>query len=423
MLVSYQAVKSKVEQVEGVVNNTVDIEPAGYDPSSSSNNILKTDQLSKVRSLPHITKVVKTSTDRLKTIGSSITGPAADNATTSLTSPIKLAEKDNGDSKSYSGNGAMIVRPKNDPLPANYSQPIPIVGSSETTNPTQVSATTQKMISGSYIDGAKDTDKAMVGKDLAEKNNLHVGSTFTAYGTTLTVAGIFDADTQSANGFIVISLPTQQRLSGHPDEVLSAFATVDSLENLDSATTAIKKVLGSSADVTSLAGQANQALVPLNGVKNISLYSLLGAVVAGATIILLAMIMIVRERKREIGVIKAIGFSNVRIMAQFMAESVTFTLLGTIVGLIIGVFGASPVTSALLNNSNGSGNDPSSSGFGSGSFVPHGITQSVQNTQAHIDISILLYGLGAALIIALVGSALASFFIARIRPAEVLRSE
>ncbi len=39
MLVSYQAVKSKVDQVEGVVNNTIDIEPAGYDPTSSASRL------------------------------------------------------------------------------------------------------------------------------------------------------------------------------------------------------------------------------------------------------------------------------------------------------------------------------------------------------------------------------------------------
>ncbi len=423
MLISYQAVKSKVNQVESVVNNTIDIEPAGFDPTSSANNMLKASQLDAVKHLAHITKLTETFTARLKTIGSSITGPVEDNAQTSLKSPITLTEKDNGGAKSYSGNGTLIVRPNNDPLPADYSQPVPIVGTTDASNPTSVSATSLKITAGKAIDGTKGSNQAMVGSGLATKNNLKVGSTFTAYGQTFTVAGIFDAGTESANSFIVVPLSTIQRLSGHSGQVLSAFAVTDSLKNLTSATAAIKKVLGSSADVSSFADKANLALEPLASVERISLYGFMGAVAAGAVIILLTMIMIVRERKREIGVIKAIGFSNLRIMAQFMAEAMTFTLLGAIVGLAIGILGGSPITAALITNSGGSGNTPSLAGFGGGNFVPHGITQSVQNTQADIGIGIVVFGLAAALLIAMIGSALASFFIARIRPAEVLRSE
>ena len=89
----------------------------------------------------------------------------------------------------------------------------------------------------------------------------------------------------------------------------------------------------------------------MNSVKSISIYSLIGAVIAGAVIIFLVMVMIVRERRREIGVVKAIGGSNLGIMFQFMVEAVTLTLLGAVIGLIIGVVGGSPVTKLLVNNS------------------------------------------------------------------------
>lgn len=422
MLISYQAVKSKVSQVEGVVNNTIDIEPAGYSPQNDANNLLKADQIDKIKKITHVTKVTETFTSRLKTIGSSIVGPIDDNSTTSLTSPSKLVEKKNDGVKSYSNNGTMIVRPDNDPLPANYSQPVPIVGTSDASNPTSVSATSLKVTDGVVIDGKKDSNEAMVGASLAAENKLTVGSTFTIYESTFKVAGIFDGGTESANSFIVIPLPTQQRLSGHEGEVMSVFVTVDSLKNLSSTTAAIKSTLGSSADVSSLADKANEALEPLNSVERISLYGLIGAVMAGAIIILLTMVMIVRERKREIGVMKAIGFSNMRIMAQFMAEAVTFTMLGAAAGLALGILGGKPITAALLNGSNSPNGAPTMGGFG-GDFVPHGISQSIQQTQAQIGFDVIFYGLGAALLIAIIGSALASFFIARIQPSEVLRSE
>jgi putative ABC transport system permease protein len=206
--------------------------------------------------------------------------------------------------------------------------------------------------------------------------------------------------------------------------------------------------LGSAADVTNSAEQAATALQPLENIKTISLYSFIGALVAGAAIILMTMIMIVRERRREIGVIKAIGASNVKVMFQFMTEAVTLTVLAAVIGIVLGVAAGNPITKMLVNNSTSStqtvgsfarqdGRPSFSAGGGNStptttSFRPAGFAQrgalrgignSIANVHAVISWSILVYGLLAAIAIALVGSAMAAGFIAKIRPAEVMRVE
>ena len=45
----------------------------------------------------------------------------------------------------------------------------------------------------------------------------------------------------------------------------------------------------------------------------------------------MTMLMIVRERKKEIGVVKAIGQSNFKVILQFAFESLTLTILGSII--------------------------------------------------------------------------------------------
>jgi putative ABC transport system permease protein len=163
----------------------------------------------------------------------------------------------------------------------------------------------------------------------------------------------------------------------------------------------------------------------LQNIQTISTYSLIGAVVAGAVIILLTMVMIVRERRREIGVIKAIGASNANVMFQFMAEAITLTALGAIIGIGLGVIAGNPITKLLVNNStNTDGPGPMIVRGGPalhGAFS--GLHNSVANIHAVIGWDIILYGFGAAIIIAVAGSAMASFFIAKIRPAEVMRTE
>ncbi|HKR81481.1 MAG TPA: FtsX-like permease family protein [Candidatus Saccharimonadales bacterium] len=426
MLVANQAVENKIQTTLKAIGNTVTIAPIGFVTGSSANNALSNDQLKKVRRLQHVTDVTATLSDHLQTEGTT-SQPQADgdgsvhtegqsgSAATNLKSPIKINSA-NGTTQTggfvISGSGKL---PK---LPDNFSLPVAIVGSSNPSKAQSVGATSLKILEGTALDGDKDEDTAMVSKSMADKNNLKLGSTFTAYGKPLKVAAVFESNTESGNSYIVVSLPTLQRLTNQKGVITNAVATADSLTNLSSVTTAIKQALGSAADITSNIDEANKALEPLSAVKSISLYGLVGAVAAGAAIILLTMIMIVRERRREIGVLKAVGLSNVRIMGQFISEAMTFTSLATIVGLGIGVVGAGPITATLVSNSGHSG----AAGGGPQPFLNPNLAH-VKDVQAAIDWTIIVYGFGAAVLIALVGSALASYFISKIRPAEVLRSE
>ena len=140
--------------------------------------------------------------------------------------------------------------------------------------------------------------------------------------------------------------------------------------------------------------------------------------------------MIVRERRREIGVLKAIGASNVKVMFQFMSEAITFTALGALIGTVVGIIGGSPITKVLVNNSTssasgGAGGGPVMMSRGAGEALRSvGLNgQGLRDVHAVVGWDTLAYGLGAALFIAIVGSAVAALLIAKVRPAEVMRAE
>ena len=434
MLIAHQAVTNKINTVKGSIGDTITIAPAGYSNFSSVNNSLTSAELVKVQSLPNITSVTETLTDRLTKIGSSTpsssthskkttkTTKTTPTGTTSLTSPITLSFT----SKGGSGGGAHFIQGGGS-LPTNFSTPVTVLG---TNNPTSVNGSAITITSGKAFNGTSNTNDALVSGKMATKNTLKVGSTFTAYSKTITVAGIFSSSDESTQNTIIFSLPTEQRLSGQSGDVTSAAATVNSLDNLSAATTAIKNTLGSVADVTSTEAQADAVVAPLNSVKQVSLYSLIGAVIAGSMIILLTMVMIVRERRREIGVIKAIGASNLKVILQFTAEAITFTVLASVIGIALGIVAGNPVTKMLVNNSSSTTTNTTSTVTGTGGrfggSTGRAITSvhvGISNISATIGWSIILYGLGAALVIAIIGSAIASFFIAKVRPAEVLRAE
>ncbi|MCA9324940.1 FtsX-like permease family protein [Candidatus Saccharibacteria bacterium] len=439
MLIANQAVKQKIESVKSSVGNTVTVSPAGIRGFEGGGSALTQTQMDKISALAHVTAINETLSDRLSS------------SDTDLESAIELgnfggrfAENSSNSSSSSSSNSSSSAQTP--PDFADRGSQITVVG---TTNPTDLSSTmgggTFTLSSGRVFASNSSASVAVLGKAIASKNDLKVGSTFKAYGKTITVVGIFDGGNTFANNQVLMPLKTVQTLSDQVGQVNSAVVTIDSVTNVTGVSKTISSTLGSdSVDVTSSVETTEAAISSLKNIQTISLYSLIGAVVAGAVIILLTMIMIVRERRREIGVFKAIGASNVKVMWQFMSEAITLTLAGALVGIALGVVAAKPITNMLVTNntatststSQGPGGGPPSStgsggatqsqsrpGFGFGGRAANFVGGSISDINANVGWSIIADGLIVALIIAVAGSGVATLFIAKVRPAEVMRSE
>jgi putative ABC transport system permease protein len=415
MLIANKAVGTKIQSVQSSIGNTITLAPAGTQGFEGGGNPLTTDQVNKLSGITHVTGVDESIIDRLTTDNSNLS-PAIDAGS--------LGKRFGGggaSSGSSTGPGGQT---------RTFTIPVEATG---TTDPSKINGSAINITSGSNIDGSKDANVALVSTSLATKNNLSVGSTFTAYNTTITVQGIFDTGNTFQNNQVLFSLAALQRLSSQTGSVTSAVVTVDSITNMDGVVSAVRSQLGSAADVTSSKDSAASAIAPLESIKNVSMFSLIGAVVAGSVIILLTMVMIVRERKREIGVIKAIGGSNIRIMFQFMTEAITLTMIAAIVGLGIGVVGGNPITKALVSSSSSDTSTTASTGTqpGGGRGAGRGMARltgsapatNIKNINATVGWSIIFYGVGAAIGIALIGSALAAGMISKVRPSEVMRTE
>jgi putative ABC transport system permease protein len=422
MLTAHRSVSDKIAATLGSVGNTVTIGPPGYSTGELLGKNLTAAELAHIAHLRGVTGIDESLNGAANTIGAP-QNPCPKGASchgagghrtiklgsTNLKSPMSLAARRVG----------LECEPKPCTPPVSGSQQLYFTGSTEPTNPVNIGASTLRIVSGQAISGTTPADVAMVSTAMARKNGLKVGSTFTAYGKTFTVAAIFESDNQSADNTVVTSLPVLQRLTGDTGQVQTAVVTVASLTDLAATTSAIERTLGPKASVVSYTADAEKAADALDGVTSIAVYSLSGAIVAALVILFLVMVMIVRERKREIGILKAIGASNGRIMAQFTTEAVTFTLLGLAVGAVVGIIAASPVTSALVSNSGASSDTGARGVFGAASpYLSH-----LTNIDAQVGWGVILYGLAAAVVVAILASAAAAWMIGRIRPAQVLRSE
>ena len=74
-------------------------------------------------------------------------------------------------------------------------------------------------------------------------------------------------------------------------------------------------------------------------------------IIAVALIVLFLMMYTVKERTKEIGLMKAIGFTGKSVMSQFILEGTAIGIIGGIIGIILGYLAGPAISSILLPNS------------------------------------------------------------------------
>lgn len=409
MLVARGSVLAKINEVKATAGTAITIRPAGVMGDMGGGDPLTAAEITTVKNTANITDVTSTLSDQLGT------------SDTNLTSSLQL--------------GSFGTRQQRFETTGRTRTPrISVTG---TTDPSSISTdgSTLKLTSGATIDGTGSESVALIGSTLATKNSLKVGDTFTAYGQTIAVKGIYSTGNAFQDSGIIMPLATVQSLTNQTGAVSSVTAKVDSSDNVASTVTSLKSELGDKADITSQAEQAAASVSSLEGIASLTLAGVIGAAIAGALIIILAMFLIVRERRREIGVMKAIGGGNGKIVGQFTVEGLTLTIIGAFIGLVLGVLVSGPMTTSLVSSQtsqNTTTQSQSTRRAGNGAFGGAGnafrggaaqLNHNVTQVTANLTPQIFLLAIGITLLIAVIGSAIPAWLTARIRPAEVLRTE
>lgn len=421
MLISREAVESRIVKVKESIGNTINISPAGARGFMGGGEPLKESDLDGLKSLSNVTQVSATLTENL-----------VSDETTNLKSAVEAGTigQRQGANVRLQINGAAGAASQG----GEFKLPLPVSGIGSMEGAQAMGGGTPTLTSGQWFDAASEAREALVGKDLAEKNSLSVGSTFTAFNETVTVKGIFDAGNLFSNNSLFLPIKALQKLAKHEGEVSTAMVKIDSIDNADAVETAAKEKLGDKADVVSQKESAEAAVTPLVNIVQVTTISLIGTLVAGAVIIFLVMIMTVRERRKEVAVLKVLGASDGSIVTQFFSESVIMALLGSVLGIIAGIAMGNPILEMLAKQGQADGTDLAGAGGpGVGGAGPVMIRfgrsalpqakEVLENLTGTVDYHIILYGLGVAVAIAIVGSLIPVIIASQIRPAEVLRGE
>jgi putative ABC transport system permease protein len=437
LLLANQAVKAKVVDLKKSAATVLTLRPAGQFGGEGGGDPLKTADVTKVQSLANVSSVGAILASGPVRVGTSAGGkfeaPTSDVSLDSSINPGTLGRRRFGAEGGTSTSGGAAA-----PVP-DFKLPVMLTG---LLGNLDREGQTYKVTSGTVNFSGTDVAEAVVGKGIAEKNNLKVGSTFVGKATTFKVVGIVDAGSEFGNDAVMIPLATMGRLSSQAGEVSEIFVKADSIDHLDGVKAAVGNALGNSrVDITSAAQNTTDAIASLATIQQISFVGMLGALGAAGVITFLIMVMTVRERRREVGVLKAIGSSNVGVVTLFVSEALVLTFCGAILGVGIAAAASQPITGALVtantptaSSDNGGGPTTSISGPGGGGRAGGGFVQRfgggvksatdlLNNVKTTAGPSLLLEGLAAAIAIAVLGSAIPAFLIAKVRPAEVMRGE
>ncbi len=203
-----------------------------------------------------------------------------------------------------------------------------------------------KVVDGAYLE-ADDRLAAYVGTGLAERLGLNVRSRFvlTAQGAEgdirgqlVRVKGIFRTGlTELDEGLIHIPLETAREWLSAPDAATTIALMAPNSGRVAEATAALRASLTDS-EVLVLPWQEStpelESMVRLDDYGDYIFHGLLFAIVALA--ILNAVLMSVLYRKREFGVLQALGLSPGETGTLVFVEGVTLTLAAGMVGMVAG---------------------------------------------------------------------------------------
>ena len=87
---------------------------------------------------------------------------------------------------------------------------------------------------------------------------------------------------------------------------------------------------------------------PVEGLKGISITFVIIVLLFGATILILLASIAIRERKYEIGVLRAMGMKKIKVAAGLWTETLAITIICLVLGLAVGTMVAQPVANIML---------------------------------------------------------------------------
>lgn len=237
----------------------------------------------------------------------------------------------------------------------------------------------KKIIDGVMVTGDSEDDEIVISESLAEDNDLEVGDEVSFYlpedegaTYTFTIVGIFEVeDDENSSSFMNMNV-----LSSSNQMYANVHSVEDILEDMEDDDSKLVQNNGLSAsfyltdndlvdefeeevrskglsDYYTVSTNEEEILASLEPVQNIVSFSvqfLVVILIIGIVVLTIINFLNIRDRKYEIGVLRAIGMSKFKVSSLLILEIFFVALASLVIGTSTGILVAQPVTNKILEN-------------------------------------------------------------------------
>ncbi len=180
------------------------------------------------------------------------------------------------------------------------------------------------------------TGEMMLGQRAASDLGAAAGDTVTIEKRQFTVVGIYKTGKLYEDGGAYMPLATVQQIAAKTGVVTGVFISVKPGESPVAVARSIEAAFPNLVTISNVGeyGKVDQGIRLLDA-ANIAISVL--AVGIGAVGVMNTMVMSVFERTREIGILRAVGWSGGRILRMIIGESVFLCIVAAVIGCGLGV--------------------------------------------------------------------------------------
>jgi len=244
--------------------------------------------------------------------------------------------------------------------------------------------------------GNNGENELILGKRASQSLNKKIGDTITIFGDDFKITGIYETGNMWEDGGAFLDLNKLQNLTDKHGKVTMIFVKIQNDAQLSDVTSEIETSYENELTTIKSVDDFNRVNQGLNSIDTASWAISLLAILIGGIGVVNTMVMSVYERTREIGVLKAVGWKDSRILTMIMGESLVLTILAAAIGIIMGVV----VVNLILLL-------PSMGGF----------IEPVYTSLTFIK------GLGVAILVGVIGGLYPAYRASKLSPTEALRYE
>ena len=288
--------------------------------------------------------------------------------------------------------------------------------------------TKAQLVKGAWLSSTPSVAKSqvLVTTAYASQKGLKVGDMLTINKVGYRIVGLVNPTLTGDVSDVYFSISNLQTLSTNSNRINEVLVSVDNANDVNAVAKAIKKALPGATVLTS-ASLADQVTGSLSNARKLAndLGGALALVVLLAAFLIAGLLTLssVSKRVREIGSLRAIGWSRGRVVRQIMAETLGIGVVGGVVGIAVGA------VICLIIGAVGPALSVSSTGLAVGASKVSGLlgqtTSATVARTVHLTAPIhpltIVIAFAGALLGGLIAGAVGGWRAARLAPASALR--